>query len=248
MTRKKYPEVPCEVVEQGSSKPCGKPSEVLKRRMCFSHYRRMQTHGDPTLPPRKAYRTPKHLGCQADSSCTEEVRSISHGIALCNMHNTRMVRTGTTELIQREPVDRRCILEGCEDKHKAKGLCSFHYDLTRERQSWRSSLEVDRARSSRNKEIRHSMEGFHTQGELDDLLRAHGKKCLYCGVNLPRITRKFGRDHTLPVSRGGTDFIENIAPSCPPCNFSKGTRTIPEFRIYLEKVRMLDGWSFVDPD
>lgn len=195
MTRKKYIDVPCSVVEEGATEPCGNPSEVLKHKMCFAHYRRMQRYGNAAQKVRKAYRTPKHLGCQGEPGCVEEVRSISHGVPLCNRHNTRLYRLENIETIKRQ--------------------------------------------SARNRKLRRKSDGSHTQGELDDLLAAHGGRCLYCGAQLERITRRFGRDHAIPISRGGSDYIENIAPSCPPCNYSKRDKTITEYRDYLNRVSQL---------
>ncbi|MFJ8152239.1 HNH endonuclease [Streptomyces sp. NPDC094468] len=31
-------------------------------------------------------------------------------------------------------------------------------------------------------------------------------------------------DHIVPLSRGGTNDIENLRPACGPCNFSRGNR------------------------
>ncbi|MGW1626249.1 HNH endonuclease [Streptomyces sp. NPDC002172] len=33
-------------------------------------------------------------------------------------------------------------------------------------------------------------------------------------------------DHIFPLSRGGTNDIENLRPACGPCNFSRGNRTV----------------------
>ena len=32
-------------------------------------------------------------------------------------------------------------------------------------------------------------------------------------------------DQIVPLSRGGTNDIENLRPACGPCNFSRGNRT-----------------------
>lgn len=36
-------------------------------------------------------------------------------------------------------------------------------------------------------------------------------------------------DRVIPLSRGGSNFIENIVPACGSCNSRKGTRTADEF-------------------
>lgn len=62
--------------------------------------------------------------------------------------------------------------------------------------------------------------GTHTADEWDALLHAFGGVCLCCGT-----TNRLTRDHVVPLTRGGTDLIENIQPLCHSCNSSKGART-----------------------
>ncbi|MEW2305111.1 HNH endonuclease signature motif containing protein [Streptomyces sp. NPDC006655] len=37
--------------------------------------------------------------------------------------------------------------------------------------------------------------------------------------------RRLTADQIVPLSRGGTNDIENLRPACGPCNFSRGNRT-----------------------
>jgi hypothetical protein len=53
-----------------------------------------------------------------------------------------------------------------------------------------------------------------------------GYVCRYCGVR----TEKPECDHVLPLSRGGRSVLENLATSCMPCNRSKGSKTVAEWR------------------
>jgi len=36
-------------------------------------------------------------------------------------------------------------------------------------------------------------------------------------------------DHSKPLSRGGTDYLRNLVPSCIECNCSKGNLKSQEF-------------------
>ena len=49
-------------------------------------------------------------------------------------------------------------------------------------------------------------------------------RCHYCGSN-DRLTI----DHKTPMSRGGSDDIENLVTCCKTCNSSKGAKTYAEF-------------------
>lgn len=62
-------------------------------------------------------------------------------------------------------------------------------------------------------------EGSHTPEEWRVLVKACGSRCARCGE-----VRKVTRDHIVPLSKGGTDYISNIQPLCRPCNSRKGNR------------------------
>ena len=61
---------------------------------------------------------------------------------------------------------------------------------------------------------------------------ALGNVCAYCCRE-----GKMTADHIVPLSRGGSNWISNIAPACSSCNGRKWTMTGGEFR---EKLRRLD--------
>jgi uncharacterized protein YdaU (DUF1376 family) len=50
--------------------------------------------------------------------------------------------------------------------------------------------------------------------------------CIYCKATACALEC----DHVIPVSRGGSNDDDNLATACKPCNRSKGTRTVEEWR------------------
>lgn len=58
--------------------------------------------------------------------------------------------------------------------------------------------------------------GSHTLEEWDALKDSYGNVCAYCGKS-----KKLTKDHIIPLSKGGTDYIENIQPLCRNCNSKK---------------------------
>jgi len=52
-----------------------------------------------------------------------------------------------------------------------------------------------------------------------------GFVCRYCGerTDTPHC------DHIIPVSRGGTNDMANLATACPSCNLSKNNKTVEEW-------------------
>ncbi|MEU1526330.1 HNH endonuclease signature motif containing protein [Nocardia rhamnosiphila] len=65
----------------------------------------------------------------------------------------------------------------------------------------------------------------HTDAEWAALYLESRGLCFYCGnhANPPE------KDHKVPIYRGGSDGIDNIAVSCAPCNRAKHTLTADEF-------------------
>jgi 5-methylcytosine-specific restriction endonuclease McrA len=80
--------------------------------------------------------------------------------------------------------------------------------------------------------------GFHTFEEFRIKLEYYGYRCCYCGKQLDIHTAT--EDHRIPLSRGGTDWIANILPSCKPCNSSKGTKKEKEYYEWLRKNKRAD--------
>ena len=66
--------------------------------------------------------------------------------------------------------------------------------------------------------------GSHTFGEWEILKAQYDWTCPACGIKEPEI--KLSQDHIIPVSKGGSDNIENIQPLCMPCNIRKMTKII----------------------
>jgi 5-methylcytosine-specific restriction endonuclease McrA len=64
--------------------------------------------------------------------------------------------------------------------------------------------------------------GSFTAKEWRGLCDKYGNKCLRCG----RTDVKLTVDHVIPLSKGGTNYINNIQPLCGSCNSSKLNKTI----------------------
>lgn len=66
--------------------------------------------------------------------------------------------------------------------------------------------------------------GVYNRKEWQEVLTKYGNKCLCCGS-----TEKITLDHIIPLSKGGTNTIENLQPLCSRCNRKKW-KDIIDFR------------------
>ena len=64
--------------------------------------------------------------------------------------------------------------------------------------------------------------GSHTLAQWRECLAASNYRCAYCRVPLTMKTAT--RDHVLPISKGGSNDISNITPSCQSCNSRKSNK------------------------
>lgn len=77
---------------------------------------------------------------------------------------------------------------------------------------------------NRRNRLKKASEGSHTFGEWELLKKQYGFKCPFCRIKEPEIV--LTEDHIIPLSRGGSDFIENIQPLCKSCNSKKYNKII----------------------
>lgn len=56
--------------------------------------------------------------------------------------------------------------------------------------------------------------------EWAEILKLYKNKCAYCGTSFTPNNMPV-KDHVIPISKGGTNSKDNIAPACNDCNMKK---------------------------
>lgn len=62
----------------------------------------------------------------------------------------------------------------------------------------------------------------------------YNKKCAYCGNKISLEEMKI--DHLIPQSKGGTDDLENLMPSCEICNHYKDSHNFNKFKYLVNNI------------
>lgn len=94
--------------------------------------------------------------------------------------------------------------------------------------NWRGGIAKDKTHRmvlQQNREARkRDNGGSHTVAEWATLKAQYNWTCPACRQSEPKI--KLTEDHIIPVSRGGSNNIENIQPLCGSCNSKKKVKII----------------------
>lgn len=78
---------------------------------------------------------------------------------------------------------------------------------------------------------RRQAEGRFTVHDINRIYDEQKGLCAYCGKKLDG---NYHVDHVMPICRGGSNWPENLALSCPTCNLRKREKTAEEFLAILQ--------------
>ena len=103
------------------------------------------------------------------------------------------------------------------ENNKYKNLSEEKKKLVSWRKNRRNRLKINTVREL----------GTHTYADWELLKNKYNYTCPCCGLSEPFIGQKskyLTEDHIIPLSKGGSDLIENIQPLCLSCNVSKNNK------------------------
>jgi 5-methylcytosine-specific restriction endonuclease McrA len=60
------------------------------------------------------------------------------------------------------------------------------------------------------------------------VIERDGWICSYCDIDISTSDVRHAIDHVYPLSKGGTNELDNLCMSCQPCNSSKGDKILDE--------------------
>lgn len=118
--------------------------------------------------------------------------------------------------LHKEERTKKSVEWGRKNKERRKIIKARWIVKNRERMKYYSKLRHYRHKNA---------EGLHSFEDIKELFVKFNKNCAYC------IFREADSiDHIIPLTKGGTNNIDNLLPVCISCNSSKGDKILLEWR------------------
>ncbi len=117
-------------------------------------------------------------------------------------------------------------------RKQANGYTASHTEANRARAAAWYKEHPERGKANakvaghRRRARKASVGGKFTKVDIQNMYVSQGAHCYYCSVS---IEEAYHIEHMTPISRGGSNWIDNICLACVPCNRTKGVKTAEEF-------------------
>lgn len=119
--------------------------------------------------------------------------------------------------------------------------------VTRQHRALCSKRCTRREANARRRAREHGAGGTYTWTEVIALFLKFGRCCAYCRQEIDGQPEP---EHVIPLSRGGSNSITNILPSCSPCNSDKRDLLLHEWARDRERRNLpprITRWERGDP-
>lgn len=198
---------------------CEKPATA--KRLCHRHYQRWWKQSDKPAPSRF---------CEVDG-CGRPYRAKG----MCVTHYNRALpperryakaAPGSARSKPGDPIDQPM---GTWASKCCDGCGTWFLATVQKRRPvrWCSAACERRYNKTTRRARRVGAGGTYTERQFAGLVELLGGVCAYCSAP----TERPEADHVVPLARGGSNDIANIAPACAGCNRAKHADTIDAWNV-----------------
>ena len=131
--------------------------------------------------------------------------------------NREKIRARQKELYHADPERHRQYQIKHSQKEGMKEKKKFWFSEWSKKNRHLLKIKEDKRRA-----LEYGAEGNHTHQEAQELLERQKYKCVNCGCCLKKNEKH--KDHIVPLSKGGSNYIKNIQWLCKSCNLSKNAK------------------------
>lgn len=93
---------------------------------------------------------------------------------------------------------------------------------------------ISKIKTAKRRGIAQNSNGIFTIQDLTEIYKDQNYQCYYCGTELKDYI--FELDHKIPLSRGGTNWPDNLCCTCNICNTAKYNLTEEEFNKHITRI------------
>lgn len=123
--------------------------------------------------------------------------------------------------LEREKKIRLTDPETMRERDRIKYAKSREKSIARTQRYQKRHPEVRQFHERKRRARKANAAGIFTKADVDLLYRSQKGKCWHCGKS---IESGYHIDHLIPLSRGGSNWPNNLVLACPSCNLSKGAK------------------------
>lgn len=174
------------------------------------------------------------LECQSEKNLMEfYIKKSGRPMSRCKECEKKMARTRAKTKYDQNPTksatERRKRYDKQDKSNKQISVAKWQQTNPQKRKQilhkyYKNNIEIFRSRNHRRRARVAGNGGSFSPTEWILLKEQYGNICLCCGKK--ESEAMLTPDHVLPISKGGTSFIENIQPLCNTCNKRKSDKTI----------------------
>ena len=207
------------------------------RAMCAVHYARASRLGELPKTPERACDicgtvfTPRREGVlRCSGPCSARARSAWH------VEQRPRYRVRKNEHMREYAASRKAEKAAYDQLHYAKVR-----DTRRDQRAAHYAANSSVYKMHAHKRRAFIVGGLASKKDIEGLALRAGGACCYCGGT----ARKLELDHVIPVSRGGTHTVGNLAMACFRCNRQKSNKTVMEWRVWKVRTAALSSLTIL---